>query len=257
MLFDEMSQIAKNVASQRMSSNMPLTFNDTICVAYTANNKIYVGLSSTKMVNNMPMAYHAEIDLCNNLMAENDTAVSEISLFNAATFQPVLPCSECASRIMGMNPYNVNTLFLLPTQNVALSQMGAYIQSQNQMSMASAAPVGQGMPMQNMGGYQGVPYQGMYPQNMGYPGGMPAQYAAPVQPAAPAPVQPVVQNQYAAPEASRTESMYLAGEDKDDGEILKSRLNKLFSVEDEPDINDLKAQKAQEKAAQKKKFKLF
>lgn len=254
MLFDEMAQIAKNIASQRMSSNMPLTFNDTICVAYTASSKIYVGVSTTKMVNNMPMAYHAEMELCTNLVNENDTAVSEISLFNAATFQPVLPCSDCASRIIGMNPYNANTLFLLPTQAVALTQMGAYIQSQNQLS---SAPMGQGMPMQNMG-YQGVPYQGinqsMYPQNAGYPG-MPVQYASPMQTAAS--VQPAVQNQYAKPEIDRTESMYLSGEDTDEGQILKNRLNKLFSVEDEPDINDLKAQKAQEKAAQKKKFKLF
>ena len=46
MLFDEMSQIARNVAAQRMSSNMPLSFNDTICVAFTTTSKIYVGVNT-------------------------------------------------------------------------------------------------------------------------------------------------------------------------------------------------------------------
>ena len=50
MLFDEMSQIARNVVSQRMSQNMPLSFNDTICVAFTSSSKIYVGVSSMTMV---------------------------------------------------------------------------------------------------------------------------------------------------------------------------------------------------------------
>ena len=35
------------------------------------------------------------------------------------------------------------------------------------------------------------------------------------------------------------------------------KFSKLFDVEDEPDLEDLKAKKAAEKAATKKKFKLF
>ena len=278
MLFDEMSQIARNVAAQRMSSNMPLSFNDTICVAFTSSNKIYVGVSSVTIVNNMPMQFHAEVDMCNNVMRENDTAIAEMAVFNAASFQPMLPCSDCAARIMGMNPANSNTLVLLPTQNVALSQMGAYIQSQSQPQMPNMGQgmVFNGMPV-NMGQYQGMPYQGMPGQPMGQPAmpnqpqyAMPnqPQYAMPqqpVQPAAPvqapaeavaeapaAPAKPPVQSRYA-----ETSSQYLENGDTDSGSYLKNRLDKLFSVEDELDIDDMKAKKAQEKAAQKKKRKLF
>ena len=278
MLFDEMSQIARNVAAQRMSSNMPLSFNDTICVAFTSSNKIYVGVSSVTLVNNMPMQFHAEVDMCNNVMRENDTAIAEMAVFNAASFQPMLPCSDCAARIMGMNPANSNTLVLLPTQNVALSQMGAYIQSQSQPQMPNMGQgmVFNGMPV-NMGQYQGMPYQGMPGQPMGQPVmpnqpqyAMPnqPQYAMPqqpVQPAAPvqapaeaaaeapaAPAKPPVQSRYA-----ETSSQYLENGDTDSGSYLKNRLDKLFSVEDELDIDDMKAKKAQEKAAQKKKRKLF
>lgn len=269
MLFDEMSQIARNVVTQRMSQNMPLSFNDTICVAFTANSKIYVGVSSVTMVNNMPMQFHAEVDMCNNVMRENDTAIQEMAVFNAASLQPMLPCSDCAARIMQMNPANSNTLVLLPTQNVALSQMGAYIQSQSQTQM----PMGQGMVYNgmpvNMGQYQGMPYGGMPMQGMGQP--MPAQqyampgqpqqqYAMPPQPTA-APVQPV---EMSAPAQSATQSkytettsQYLESGDTDSGSYLKGRLDKLFSVEDELDIDDMKAKKAQEKAAQKKKRKFF
>ena len=274
MLFDEMSQIARNVAAQRMSSNMPLSFNDTICVAFTASNKIYVGVSSMTVVNNMPMQFHAEVDMCNNVMRENDTAIAEMAVFNAASLQPMLPCSDCAARIMQMNPANSNTLVLLPTQNVVLSQMGAYIQSQSQPQMPN---MGQGMMFNgmpvNMGQYQGMPYQGMPAQPMGQPSmpnqpqyAMPVQpqYAMPVQPVQPAgdmaageapvppPAKPPVQSRYA-----ETSSQYLENGDTDSGSYLKNRLDKLFSVEDELDIEDMKAKKAQEKAAQKKKRKLF
>lgn len=275
MLFDEMSQIARNVASQRMSSNMPLSFNDTICVAFTASSKIYVGVSSVTMVNNMPMQFHAEVDVCNNVMRENDTAIAEMAVFNAASFQPMLPCSDCAARIMGMNPANANTLVLLPTQNVALSQMGAYIQSQSQPQMPNMGQgmVYNGMPV-NMGQYQGMPYQGMpVQQGMGQPAMQPQQqyamppqqqYAMPPQPAqAPAqPAQPVQTSAPAQPAATQshyteTTSQYLETGDTDSGSYLKNRLDKLFSVEDELDIDDMKAKKAQEKAAQKKKRKFF
>lgn len=271
MLFDEMSQIARNVVSQRMSQNMPLSFNDTICVAFTSSSKIYVGVSSLTMVNNMPMQFHAEVDMCNNVMRENDTAIAEMAVFNAASLQPMLPCSDCAARIMQMNPANSNTLVLLPTQNVALSQMGAYIQSQSQPQM----PMGQGMVYNgmpvNMGQYQGMPYGGMPMQGMGQPmpaqqqyvmpGQQPAQqYAMPPQPtSAPAqpsemsvPAQPTTQSRY-----TETTSQYLESGDTDSGSYLKGRLDKLFSVEDELDIEDMKAKKAQEKAAKKKNRKFF
>jgi cytidine deaminase len=265
MLFDEMSQVARNVVTQRMSSNMPLSFNDTICVAYTSSSKIYVGVSSVTMVNNMPMQFHAEVDMCNNVMRENDTAIQEMAVFNAASLQPMLPCTDCAARIMAMNPANSNTLVLLPTQNVALSQMGAYIQSQSQPQM----PMGQGMVYNgmpvNMGQYQAMPYGGMPMQGMGQPmpaqqyamPGQPQQYAmppqTPAQPAAPA------TSQYAGTKSQYTEttSQYLESGDTDSGSYLKGRLDKLFSVEDEMDIEDMKAKKAQEKAAQKKKRKFF
>lgn len=259
-----MNQVARNIASQRLSSNMPLSFNDTICIVYTTNSKIYVGVSAVKMVNNMPMMCHAEMEVCNNLISENDTAIEEMSVFNAGNFQPVLPCPDCAARIMGLNPHNAGTLILLPTQNVVLSQLGAFVQSQQNPHM----PMGQAMPP--VGGYQGMPvnqYQGMPPQAGQYQTppaspyyGMPQQNMNPYQPMpqqqyAP-PVQPQTQSRYIASEHV-TSSVYLSGEDTDSGSYLKGRLNKLFDVEDEPDLEDLKAKKAAEKAASKKKFKLF
>lgn len=264
MLFDEMNQIARNIASQRLSSNMPLSFNDTICVVYTTTSKIYVGVSAVKTVNNMPMMCHAEMEVCNNLLSENDTAIAELSVFNAGNFQPVLPCPDCAARIMALNPNNAGTLILLPTQNVVLSQLGAFVQSQQNPQM----PMGQAVPP--AGGYQGMPvnqYQGMPPQMGQYQAppvnqyyGMPQQnmsqyQAMPQQQYAP-PVQPQTQSRYIASEHV-TSSVYLSGEDTDSGSYLKGRLNKLFDVEDEPDLEDLKAKKAAEKAASKKKFKLF
>lgn len=243
---------------------MPLGYNDTICVAFTANSKIYVGVSGVTMMNNMPMQLHAEVDVCNNVMRENDTAIAEMAVFNAASLQPMLPCSDCAARIITMNPANANTLVLLPTQNVALSQMGVYIQSQSQPQMPNNMGQGMvynGMPV-NMGQYQGMPYQGMpVQQGMGQPAmqqyAMPPQqqYAMPPQPAQTS--APSVQPAAAKSRYAETTSQYLNTGDTDSGSYLKGRLDKLFSVEDELDIDDMKAKKAQEKAAQKKKRKFF
>ena len=81
----------------------------------------------------------------------------------------------------------------------------------------------QGMPP--MGGYQGMPmnqYQGMPQQNMN-------QYQAAPQPQYATPVQPETQSRYVASQHI-TSSVYLSGEDTDNGSILKGRLNKLFDV---------------------------
>ncbi|MDD7185804.1 MAG: hypothetical protein SPE43_01060 [Ruminococcus sp.] len=131
MFFNEMYQTARNIIA---GSNMSFTENDTICIAGTENRRIYAGLSSLKQINNISVFVHAEIDLCNNLVKNNDTAVTEISLFKVLSLEAVLPCNDCALKIMSLNSYNINTMILLPTQNISLSRMKEYIQSQNSFS---------------------------------------------------------------------------------------------------------------------------
>ena len=222
MLFDEMLGIAQNTAAQQAGR---LGFNDTICVARTAGGRIVIGFSSSMMMNNMPMPVHAEVDLCNKLMADMDTAVAEMSLFNAANFQPVLPCNECIGRMIGMNNFNAGTILILPDRAVPLSQVGSLMQNPAMNPFAGGQMNGGFSSMAPPQGYVRPPdqqslsleqLQGMSPvrnTSMGL---------------------------------SRAVSDYTADRDSDDSGFLKNRLNQILSDDiDEPEEKP------------KKKFKLF
>lgn len=134
MRFDDMCTIARITSSQKTSLNIPLNYNDTICVVCTSSGKIITGVSQLKYMNNIPMSIHAEIDVYNNLISDSDNAVTEISLFNAVNFQPVIPCNECISKIISLNPNNSNAMLILPDRSIPVLQINAFLQSQNNIS---------------------------------------------------------------------------------------------------------------------------
>ncbi|MDE7364633.1 MAG: hypothetical protein K2N27_07100 [Ruminococcus sp.] len=134
MRFDDMCTIARITSSQKTSLNIPLNYNDTICVVCTSSGKIITGVSQLKYMNNIPMSVHAEIDVYNNLISDSDNAVSEISLFNAVNFQPVIPCNECISKIISLNPNSSNAMLILPDRSIPVLQINAFLQSQNSIA---------------------------------------------------------------------------------------------------------------------------
>ena len=195
MLFDEMLGIAQNTAAQQAGR---LGFNDTICVARTAGGRIVIGISSSMMMNNMPVPVHAEVDLCNKLMADMDTAVAEIALFNAANFQSVLPCNDCIGRMIGMNSFNAGTILILPDRAVPLSQVGSLMQNPLPPPGFVRPPDQQSLSLEQL--------QGMSP----------------------------VRNTSLG--LSRAVSDYTADRDSDDSGFLKNRLNQILSDDiDEPE----------------------
>lgn len=123
MLFNEMYQTAKNTIEV---SNTGFNEDDTICVAYTVSGKVYTGLSSVKYIGSISVFVHAEIDLCNSLLKNHDTAVAEIALFKVKNLETVLPCSDCILKIISLNSLNTNTVFVLPSENVPLSKAHEY-----------------------------------------------------------------------------------------------------------------------------------
>ncbi len=134
MRFDDMCTIARITSSQKIGLNIPLTYNDTICVVCTASGKIITGISKLKYINNNPVCVHAEIDVYNNLIGDIDNAVAEISLFNAVNFQPIIPCNECISKIISLNPNSSNAMLILPDRSIPVLQINAFLQSQNNIA---------------------------------------------------------------------------------------------------------------------------
>lgn len=229
MLFDEMLIIAQNVVAQQAGR---FGYNDTICVARTVSGRVVIGVSSSVMMNNMPMTIHAEVDLCNNLFNDKDTAVAEMTLLSASSFQPVLPCNDCIGRLVSLNPYNAGTMLNLPDRSVPITQLGSLMQG---------GPAS--MPMPGTGAYPGG-----YP-NMGQPAGY-GRYSDQQS-------LSLEQLQGMSPmrnannmSVSRAASVYTEGRESDDSGLLKNRLNQLLSDDDPDDIEETKEKP-------KKKFKLF
>lgn len=229
MKFEEMLNIARNVAVQQ--GGRP-SFNDTICVARSMNGNIVVGVSYSTLMNGNSVFVHAEVDLCNKLMENMDTAVSEMSLFNAVNFQPVLPCNECIGKLINMNYFNAGTALILPDRTVPLSQVGMLTQNDPNTAMNAFPGSGQ----------MGMGFSGMNPPT-GQMRFNDQQSVAIDQ------LQAVKPVRNAGMGLSRAVSEYTADRDSDDSVFLKKRLNQL--LDDDAD----EAEETEKKS--KKKFKFF
>ncbi len=118
-----MAQVAQNAVNQRMSSNIPIGRNDTICVVNTLSGRVYVGFSGMDNIQGMPMEKHAEIDAVNNMMMYNDVVINALTLFNITTMTVILPCVRCVETLLRLNPNNSNAMVITPTNPIPLMSL--------------------------------------------------------------------------------------------------------------------------------------
>ena len=118
-----MAQVAQNAVNQRMSSNIPIGRNDTICVVNTLSGRVYVGFSGMDNMQGMPMEKHAEIDAVNNMMMYNDVVINALTLFNITTMTVILPCVRCVEALLRLNPNNANAMVITPTNPIPLMSL--------------------------------------------------------------------------------------------------------------------------------------
>lgn len=158
-----MAQVAQNAVNQRMSSNIPIGRNDTICVVNTLSGRVYVGFSGVDNMQGMPMEKHAEIDAVNNMMMYNDVVINALTLFNITTMTVILPCVRCVETLLRLNPNNSNAMVITPTNPIplmSLRQAGPMSmpvpQPQNTMKPAS-------VPASKLFGNENIPGAGPFP----------------------------------------------------------------------------------------------
>lgn len=217
MTYNEMVQFAANAVNQRISAGVPIRYNEMICVVHTASNRIYTAFSSPDG-RGSGGEIHAELNAVSQLASANDTAVFGVTVMSASDFTFIMPCANCISTFMNINPSNRNAVIVTPSNFVLLPQA-----AQQQMMY--------GEPMNNMGMGQGFPQT----NGVSFNSQPPMQFSPQSGTAAPAPA-PVDE------ETSDTANS---------STYLKKKLSKLFDDDDDIEMN------LDNKKENKKKFSLF
>lgn len=123
MNYNDMKQIAQNYVAQRSQNNMPVRYDDTVCVLHTCRNNIFTGFSGLELDSRgTPVSKHAEKDVINNLLMYNDLVIDCFAVFNASTLSFVPPCSNCIHSLLRLHPANANSAILTPSKVVWLGQ---------------------------------------------------------------------------------------------------------------------------------------
>ena len=122
-MYQNMFKVAQEVALQRRNTGQCAP-NDTVCVICSATKQTYTGVSHNEMQNGMMVNIHAEIDALQQMRAVDDPVAEFILLIDIMTLQPILPCNNCMSLILGQAPANANCQVVLPDRMVPLPQVG-------------------------------------------------------------------------------------------------------------------------------------
>ncbi len=240
-----MAQVAQNAVNQRMSSNIPIGRNDTICVVNTLSGRVYVGFSGIDNMQGIPSEKHAEIDAVNNMMMYNDVVINALTLFNITTMTVILPCVRCVETLLRLNPNNANAMVITPTNPIPL------------ISLRQAGPMSMPVPpVSNNAKQTSIPASRLFgnenanggnfytPPNQNVQNGVvPSQDHNVPDAGADSPSNPS-----AAAQKSASMSAYVA-EKEYGGQFLMNKLNKL--LDDGDDEEDAKAKAAEAKNKEK------
>lgn len=142
MAYDVILNIAAEVAKKRSESGVPVNPDDTVCVIRTNTGNIYTGLNGIEMRNGMAIPVHAEIDAINNMRAHDENIIEAVTVLNSFNLTPILPCNNCISIIISLNPENTKCQIVTPNRNIGIIEVNMYI--------ANAGHPNQGQPNNNM-----------------------------------------------------------------------------------------------------------
>ena len=138
-MYQNMFKVAQEIALQRRNTGQ-CTPSDTVCVICAASKHVYTGNNRTEMKNGMMVNIHAEIDAVQQMRAGGDTVAEFILLIGVMTLQPILPCNNCMSFILGQAPENANCQVVLSDRMIPLPQIGM---AGGQRSVQSGRTAGQ------------------------------------------------------------------------------------------------------------------
>ena len=100
--------------------------NPTVCVIYSKTGRIFNGISQKDI--------HAEINAVKNMQGLGETAIDSVILVDVATKRAMLPCMNCVSYIVSINPVNSNAFISMPDRPVPFQE----VLSQNPLAFSPA-----------------------------------------------------------------------------------------------------------------------
>ena len=87
----------------------------TVCVIYSKTGRIYNGISQKDT--------HAEIVAVRNMQGIGESAIDSIILVDVASKRAILPCLNCLSYIVSINPVNNGAFISMPDRPVPFQEI--------------------------------------------------------------------------------------------------------------------------------------
>jgi cytidine deaminase len=113
--FNQIYSAAMEVINSVAASRGFIEPNTTVCVIYTRSGRLFNGVS----VNDV----HAEIEAVRNMQSFGENAVDSIILVDASSRVAMLPCFNCISMIISMNPMNNSAVVSMPDRAVSFQEV--------------------------------------------------------------------------------------------------------------------------------------
>ena len=118
MDFDILYSIALDLINKKNSNNLSIGFKPKyyVCVLITEKNSIFTGISSNDIKNGKLVLVCAEYETIKIMLGSNESKIKALTVVDAYTLLPCVPCTECQSLILSVNANNTDCLIMQPNK---------------------------------------------------------------------------------------------------------------------------------------------
>jgi len=117
---------ANEMAALRRRSGELISPDDTICVLFSGNGRVFTGTNKHQTVNGKAMNIHAEAEAIRSLQAAKETSIRTVLLISAMQGTPLLPCEHCLRTIALLNPENTKCEIMMHDRAVPITELGDF-----------------------------------------------------------------------------------------------------------------------------------
>lgn len=118
MNFDILYSIALDLIDKKNSNGSGIGFKPKyyVCVLITEKNSIFTGISGSDIKNGKLVSICAEYETIKIMLGSNESRIKAITVVDAYTLLPCVPCIECQNLILSVNANNVDCLVMQPNK---------------------------------------------------------------------------------------------------------------------------------------------
>lgn len=148
MKYDIIFSIATDAIDAKAMTGKTFAADDTVCVIINNNDKTYVGFSDTDLREGRLVTGCSEKEAAKNMLSDNSSEITAMVTLNCISRIPVLPCAECVSMILEMNPKNTETLIITPAKTyIKITDTDRFVPGKDNSALESDAAIGETDPL--------------------------------------------------------------------------------------------------------------